>query len=261
MAHMQRTAQLAVIGVGSIAEAIVTGLCAADPDVTVVLSPRGAVRSARLAGRHAGVWVAPVNQTAVDAADTVLLALRAADAPAVLGELTFGPDQRLISVMPTPKLDELRTLVGPMAELSRAIPAVSVARRAGLTPVFPAGSAAESMVEQLGSALVVDSEPVLDATSVASATVAAHFAYLTTIADWVTRQGLPAEDARRVVGAVFTGVSADLAEPAGFDELARQHATPGGQNERLLAAVRAAGIYATIDRELGRLLDEDAATS
>ena len=97
-------------------------------------------------------------------------------------------------------------------------------------------------------------EQVLDATSVASATVAVYFAYLTTISDWVTAQGLPPEHPRRMVGAVFTGVNADLAEPAGFDELARQHATPGGQNERLLAGVRAAGVYDSITRELDRLL-------
>ena len=39
-----------------------------------------------------------------------------------------------------------------------------------------------------------------------------------------------------------------------LDELARQHATPGGQNERLLAGVRAAGVYDSITRELDRLL-------
>lgn len=58
-----------------------------------MLSPRGVARVARLAVTHPGVWVASDNQAAVDAADTVLLALRAADAPAVLGALTFRPHQ------------------------------------------------------------------------------------------------------------------------------------------------------------------------
>lgn len=47
-------------------------------------------------------------------------------------------------------------------------------------------------------------------------------------------------------------MNADLAEPAGFDELARQHTRR--QNERLLAGVRAAGVYDSITRELDRLL-------
>lgn len=198
--------------------------------------------------------VASDNQAAVDAADTVLLALRAADAPAVLGALTFRPHRRVISVMPSPDVAAISRLLGPVAEVSRGKPAVSVANRAGLTPVFPPGGAADELFDRLGSTLPVATEQVLDATSVASATVAVYFAYLTTISDWVTAQGLPPEHPRRMVGAVFTGVNADLAEPAGFDELARQHATPGGQNERLLAGVRAAGVYDSITRELDRLL-------
>ena len=148
--------------------------------------------------------VASDNQAAVDAADTVLLALRAADAPAVLGALTFRPHRRVISVMPSPDVAAISRLLGPVAEVSLGKPAVSVANRAGLT-VFPPGGAADELFDRLGSTLPVATEQVLDATSVASATVAVYFAYLTTISDWVTAQGLPPEHPRRLVGAVFTG--------------------------------------------------------
>ncbi|SPD87479.1 protein of unknown function [Micropruina glycogenica] len=67
--------------------------------------PRGAPRRRppgvpRMPRHGLPCGVASDNQAAVDAADTVLLALRAADAPAVLGALTFRPHRRVISVMP-----------------------------------------------------------------------------------------------------------------------------------------------------------------
>jgi pyrroline-5-carboxylate reductase len=47
-----------VLGVGAIAEAIVTGACAADHPPTVLLSPRNAARATALSERFASVGVA-----------------------------------------------------------------------------------------------------------------------------------------------------------------------------------------------------------
>lgn len=244
-----------VLGVGSIASAIVTGLARPEgPPRGFVLSPRSAQRAARLAAAHSGVRVATDNQEAVTDADVVLLCLRAADAPEVLKGLTFTPRQRVISVMPSLSVAELRDMVGPVAEISRAIPAVSVAERAGLTPVYPAGSAADATFAELGSTVPLGTEAQLEAASAASATVAAHFAYLTTIVEWLVGRGVDAGQARRLVGAVFTGAAADLATASAFDELAGQHATPGGQNEQLLAGLRRAGVYEAVGQGLDDLL-------
>ena len=68
----------------------------------------------------------------------------------------------------------------------------------------------------------------------ASATVAAHFAYLTTIADWVTRQGLPAEDARRAgFGKLYLSTDhAGLYEKWGFRYLGQGY-HPWGAESRI----------------------------
>lgn len=245
-AEAERRADLAVLGVGSIAEAIVTGLSASDPARRIVLSPRNAERAGRLVARHPAVWVASDNQAAIDAADSVLLCLRAVDAPRVLSALSFRPAQRLISVMPSPGVDELTQLVGPVAEISRAIPAVAVAGRAGFTPVHPAGGAAQSLFDELGSTMALEQERLLDATSAASATVATYFAYLQTIVAWLAAKGVDQQQAQRLIASVFAGASAELVESSDFAALARQHATPGGQNERLVTAMRAAGVFETL---------------
>ncbi|HOQ52953.1 MAG TPA: pyrroline-5-carboxylate reductase dimerization domain-containing protein [Micropruina sp.] len=251
----EHEARLTVLGVGSIAEAIVTGLSASDPERRVVLSPRNPARSARLAAAHPNVSVASSNQAALDAADTVLLCLRAADAP-VLAELSFRPEQRLITVMPSPGVNDLAALVGRVAAISRAIPAVAVADRAGLTPVYPAGSAAQTLFDELGGSMALASEQQLDATSAASATVATYFALLQAIAEWLAGRGVDERQARRLVAAVFAGASAELAHSSDFAELAAQHATPGGQNERLVARLRAAGMFGQLTDGLDALLAE-----
>ena len=247
-------AELAVLGVGSIAEAIVTGLCAAATGRRIVLSPRGADRAARLAASHPNVRVATDNQAAVSAADTILLSLRVADARAVLPTLTFGPHQRVISVMPSLTVADLRALIGEVAEISRAIPSVAVAERTGYTPIHPVGSAAQALFDDMGASMVLSAEHQLDAASVASATVATYFAYLGTIADWLVGQGVERSSAQRLVAAVFAGASADLAHSTEFATLASQHATPGGQNEQLLAALRGAGMFETLSAKLDALL-------
>ena len=74
-----------VLGVGTIAEAIVTGLCAGEaaaPDV--VLSPRGRARSAALAARSDPYGSLPTTKRSSTRPDTVLICVRPAQAAEVL---------------------------------------------------------------------------------------------------------------------------------------------------------------------------------
>lgn len=248
------TADYAVIGVGSIAEAIVTGLSESPTPPAILLSPRGRERTRRLAARYPGVRVAADNQEAASGAGTVLLCLRPQDARDALSALRFGPGQRLISAMASVSADELAGLAGPVAEISRAIPATAVATRKGLTPVFPGGGAAQRLFDGLGGSMVLGSERLLDAVSVASATVAAHLAYLQTVSAWLAGQGVELGAAQRLIASVFAGATADFANDADFAALARHHATPGGLNERFERSLRDAGGYAAVTEALDALL-------
>ncbi|MFC6342799.1 NAD(P)-binding domain-containing protein, partial [Nocardioides hankookensis] len=86
-----------VIGVGSIAEAIVVGLCdGVDDPPTIVLSPRSADRSAALAARFATVDVAADNQAVVAEADVVVVCLLPGNAAEILAGLAFRADQAVV---------------------------------------------------------------------------------------------------------------------------------------------------------------------
>jgi pyrroline-5-carboxylate reductase len=236
---------LGIVGVGAIAEAIVTGLsgCA-----EIHLSPRSAERAGRLAARHPAVHVANSNQAAIDPADVVLLCVRPQDAPAALSGLTFRAEQVVISVMAGIRLDALHALVAPAHDLVRAIPLPAVATRTGLTAIHPQNEVAEAIFEPLGGALTVDDERALDALSASTATIAAHLAYLDAISRWLVSRGIPQAAATRYVTAVFGTLLST--GPTDFATLAEEYATPGGLNEQFLAALRSACTFGVVEHAL-----------
>jgi hypothetical protein len=174
---------LGILGVGAIAEAIITGLCD-DEDIqtSIHLSPRSAVRADRLAARYPSVRVADSNQAVVERADVVLLCLRPQDGPAALLDLAFRAHQAVISVKAGVPIDALRPLVAPAGPIVRAIPLPAVARRSGLTAIHPPHELARAIFDPLGGVIAVDDERALDALFASTATIAAYLSYLDTSA-------------------------------------------------------------------------------
>ena len=240
---MTQATTYGVVGVGSLASAVVTGLCdgVADPP-TVVLSPRSVASSTALAERFATVSVASDNQSVVDAADVVLVAVLPGQADEVVGALTFRPGQVVLSVMAGVPLARLRTLVAPAERVAVAIPLPSVAARQGGIPVHPALPEAVAFWSGLGEVVATDDEDVFSALIVPATTIAAHFEHLEVITHWVVDHGVAPEDARRYVAAVYAAVAGQLVGGADFGALAAEVATPGGLNAQLADQLRAAGV-------------------
>jgi pyrroline-5-carboxylate reductase len=240
---------LGIIGVGAIAEAIVTGLCEGeDTQTSIHLSPRSAERANRLAARYPSVHVVDSNQTVAERADVVLLCVRPQDVHAALSDLTFRAEQALISVLAGVQIDTLRPLVAPAEVAARAIPLPAVARRTGLTAIHPPHELAREIFDPLGGVVAVDDERAFDSLSAATATIAAHLAYLDAIAGWLADRGIPQIDATRYVAAMFGTVLSP--QPDDFSTLAAEFATPGGTNEQFLTALRRAGTFTIVDRAL-----------
>ncbi|MBB6625991.1 NAD(P)-binding domain-containing protein [Nocardioides sp. KIGAM211] len=248
-----------VIGVGALAAAIVTGLCEGVEDAPqVLLSPRGRAHAEALAARFPTVRVAADNQAVVDGAGTVLVAVLPQQAEAVLGDLTFGTHHLVVSLVAGVPLADLARWATPAGEVVRANPLPSAAAREGMTTVHPPVPAVTDLFARVGRVLPVAEETAYDALSAASATVAAHYAYLDAIAGWLATQGVDGPEARGYVAAVFSGVADTLRTgdggPPDLAGLTAEVATPGGLNEQLTADLRAAGVYDAVDRALSAVL-------
>ncbi|MBZ5738913.1 NAD(P)-binding domain-containing protein [Nocardioides mangrovi] len=251
-----------VLGVGSIAEAIVLGLCrhVADPPA-VVLSPRSAERSARLAVELPSVRVAVDNQAVVDESDVVLVCLRPVDAVEVVEGLDFRDGQAVVSAVAGLSVARLAELVAPATDVARSIPLPAVATRESTTPVHPATPAVTDLFDRLGGSLVVDDELAYESVAAASATVAAYFRYLGTVAGWLSERGIPQAEASRYVADTFAALSSELGHPgADFVALAQAHATPGGLNEQFARDLADAGVYDAVRAGLDAVVSRIAPT-
>ena len=253
MNDVPRRCDIGIVGVGAIAEAIVTGLCEGeDPPTNIHLSPRSAVRASRLAARYPSVHVGDGNQTVVERTDVVLVCVRPQDAAAALSDLAFRAQQAVISVMAGVAIDALRPLVAPAEVVVRAIPLPAVATRSGLTAIHPPHELARAIFDPLGGVLAVDDERALDTLSASTATIAAHLAYLDAISRWLANRGIPQADASRYVAAVFGSLAGTLLgmRANDFGTLADEYATAGGINEQFLTTLRRAGTLNIVNRAL-----------
>jgi pyrroline-5-carboxylate reductase len=252
---------IGVIGVGAIAAAIVAGLCDGEArPPAILLSPRNAAIATDLAHRYPTVRVCADNQAVVAGASLVLLCLRPQVAAAALGDLTFQDGQIVVSVMAGVSVATLAPLVAPAREIARAIPLPSVARREGITPIHPPVAAAKDLFDRLGAAIVLSDAAAFEALFAATATIAAHFAYLGAIGRWLESQGIAPEMAERYVAAMFAGIAVSLRGEQDFAHLARDYATPGGLNEQFLAGMTEAGVFAAVERGLLGVRDRLAAS-
>ena len=245
-----------VLGVGAIGAAIVTGLCEnVDDAPQVLLSPRNAGIAAGLTQRFATVDVAADNQAVVDGAPVVLVCVRPQVAATVLAELRFPADRVVISAMAGVPVTTLQRLVAPATDVARVIPLPSVARRDGITPVHPPNAAATALFDRLGETAELADVKAFEAFSASTATIAAHFAYLNTIAAWLESQEIPAPAATRYVASMFAGLAEATRSGERFEQLAREHATPGGINEQFLNELEQGGSFERVSLGLRRVLD------
>ncbi|MFI7322695.1 NAD(P)-binding domain-containing protein [Streptomyces venezuelae] len=248
--------RIGIIGVGEIGRAMVDGLCdGAQKPPDIHLSPRGARTAAELAHRYPNVRVCADNQEVADRADLVILAVRPQDRTEALEGLRVDGDKVVLSVMAGVGVDEVRDLLGTAAPVVRAIPLPAVRERRSVTVTFPSHPVVDAFFDGLGGALPVADEADFAVFSTLTGTLSAHYAYLATLIDWAARQGIPAAEADRYVRGLFRAVGRALGdETRSPKQLAGDHETPGGSNERIRTTWFDAGNAESLTKALDALL-------
>jgi pyrroline-5-carboxylate reductase len=248
--------KLGFVGTGTIAAAMVEGLCGAGADIQVVLSPRSAAVGAALAARFANVRVAPTNQAVLDASSVVVLAVRPQIASEVLSGLRFREEHHVVSLIATLTLAYLKDATAPAALVTRAVPLPSVARRQGPTAIYPSDDTVKALFDRLGTAIALDSESDFDAFTAATAVMASYFGFADTVASWMQRNGVTDTKAHAYVSQMLQGLAgaAPAAPGRSFAELAGEHQTRGGLNEQVLQSISTNGRFVALDRALDEVL-------
>lgn len=237
------------IGAGTITEAVVTGLCEPEvPGLSILLSPRSVDRSRKLSGRYAAVKVAADNQQVLDRSELVFLAVRPQDAAAVLGELEFRPNLKVVSFIATISSAEIERQVSPARFIGRVAPVPPAARCAGPIAMCPPNRKLAGFLDTIGTVIEVSDEAQLDAFFSVSALMAPYFELLESVSNWLRAQGVDPANADRYTGSLFRGIAEKSTQPKGegFAELVAEHATRAGINEQLRRELLATGFYERI---------------
>lgn len=244
------------IGTGSIAAAMVNGLCTAQPAPDhILVSPRNAERAARLAANHPAVTVAADNQAVLDGSDWVILCVRPVTSRQVLRELRFRPDHKVVTVVATLRSEELPALVAPATRIVRANPLPSCAHHVGPIVMCPTDPDASDLLGRIGTVVAVDDDRQFDRLVTTTALISAFFKFEDTTVRWLRENGVNDAEGRRYVSALFHAIAFDAAgSTASFDEMAAEAATPGGLNEQVVRELTAAGVYEPIPPALDRIL-------
>lgn len=262
--------RIGIIGVGEIGRAIVTGLCdgdhgsgrssrsdEGDESPEVFLSPRGARTAAELSDRYQGVRVCADNQEVVDRSEVVIVAVRGKDRHEALAGLRVDDDKTVINVMSGVANDDLRRILATDAPLVRAIPLPAVRERRSVTVTFPSHPVADALFERLGGTQPVADEEAFNVFSALTGTLTTHYAYLATLTRWAAGHGIASDDADRYVRGLFQGVGRALSdETRSLDQLAADHETPGGNNERIRTTWFDPANAAALDGALDGLLTD-----
>lgn len=255
---------LGFIGTGSIAAAVVKGLCRAAPAPDAVLvSPRNAERAAALAAEFPCVRVAADNQAVIDGSDWVFLALLPHHARDVLAGLTFRAGQKIVSLMAAVRMKDLAELCAPATDICRAVPLPPVAHHVGPTAIYPGDPAVVETFDRIGQAVPLANEREFHMASTVTAFAAAYFAFLARLADRMIADGAEPSAARRYVAAFGQAVSleAATAERIGFDALIQGVSTPRGMNEQVLRMLKEADWFAPMDPAFDAILARHEGTA
>ncbi|WP_421592793.1 pyrroline-5-carboxylate reductase [Shinella sp. M27] len=250
--------KIGFIGTGTITDAMVRGLLtkpAAVPHVMVSL--RSADISAGLAADFSQVLVSGDNQAIVDGCDTVVLAIRPQIAEDVIRPLRFRDGQRVISVVAATARDALLDWIGADVRLSQAIPLPFVARRKGVTAVFPPDADTAALFNVLGNAVECESKAEYDLLAAASALMATYFGVMHRASKWLAANGLPEDKGRAYLAPLFASLS-DTALHAcnhvAFLEMSHEFATKGGLNEQVFRDFEADGGGQALTKALDHVL-------
>ncbi|WP_433010916.1 NAD(P)-binding domain-containing protein [Kribbella sp. CA-294648] len=227
--------RIGIIGVGEIGRAIVGGLYyQGDGETEVFLSPRGARTAAELSTQYKQVRVCPDNQAVVDQAEIVIIAVRRQDRHEALGGLTVPDDKIVVNVMAGVSIEDLRSSLTTDALIVRAIPLPAIRERRSVTVTCPSHPEVDSLFELLGGALPAADEKAFNVFSAVTGTLTIHFQCLATVTAWAAGHGIASDDADRYVRSVFREVGRALGDDTRtLQQLASDHETPGGSNERI----------------------------
>lgn len=254
------TPEIGFIGGGNMAQSLIRGLVdagrgpahikASDPDARC----RAAIESL-------GATATCDNQSAVDCADVVVLAVKPQVLATVLGGISIPGDTLVVSICAGVPSAGIAALTSSDHAIVRCMPNTPALLRAGITALFANANTsdgqrqvAESILGAVGKTLWVDEETDLDIVTAVSGSGPAYFFYLMEAMTQAGQQmGLPPDVAAALTVETAWGAARMARETDAAPEILRRNVTsPRGTTEAAITELNAHEVGRHIVTALGR---------
>lgn len=232
---------LAFIGIGRIACAMVKGLCTSNiKNTTINLSPRNEKNSSCLANIFSNVNRLESNQLVLDNSDIIFISVPAKGSKEILNSLKFKETHNVISFIPFLIFSELVEAVKPALKVSRAIPLPTVVNHNCPIPILNADKSVKELISYIGQPLLVENENQLQVLWTLTGFIASFYDLLKELSAWTRSNGVNERIANKYIVDMFHSLtfSAKRGKQINFDELVEHATTPNGLNEQALKEIR-----------------------
>ena len=256
------------IGIGTLATALVKGLCTLDATqmpfkLPLALTQRGAKNSQSLldefGAEHISVFATALQVAAIS--DVVIICVRVQDFDAILEELRPAlKDKILLSCAASiPCVDVARMAQVSVSSVVKVVPLPASAIHLGTTLITPPNAIAKDIFATLGYVHEVETEELMAPLVAAGALMGHHFESLRITRNYLSKKGIDSRVASEYLSSLFGGWSAEIAHVAGdaqgLDSLVNSM-TAGGLNERTIAHLRKDGVYDSVENGLDNLIQD-----
>ncbi len=238
--------KIGIIGVGKISSAITEAICTSEiVDYEIHLSPRNKEKSLELSEKFDEVHRQKSNQAVVDESDLVFIALRPGVYKSALSELKFTKDQSIVSLIPFLGITELKELVSPAENLSRAIPLPTIVNHVCPVPIFNPSEKVLELFNILAQPLIVNTEKELHTIWTLTCLISPYYDLMSTLSEWSVNNSVDKSLADKYVADMFNSLAfaASNSNNPDFDSLSNHAATPGGLNEKAAAEISDGGAH------------------
>lgn len=230
--------KIGIIGTGTIAVAIVTGMCKQNSGHEFFLSPRNALKSAELAQEFTEVVVCSSNQEVLDNAEWIFITVQKNGFEAVY-DLDFAPEHKVLNMATEMKLDELKEKIGETALLAHVVPLPMIVRGFGPLLVYPKLEEVGEVFKTVADAVYLENLADIKPLQILTCLMSPYYMLLDTMVGFVDDYGVDHETTVKFTHSLLSALSkrAILDMPQhNLVELAHDM-TPGGYNEQAMNAL------------------------
>jgi pyrroline-5-carboxylate reductase len=232
--------KIGFIGCGNMALAIIGGLVKQGFNPSSIMASNRSQEKLRTTAKHYQINIAEDNQSVVDFADVIILAIKPQILPEVCEQIQNSKinGKLIISIAAGISTTRISQLLNQPVAVIRAMPNTPSVIGEGATGLFANSATTEpqkTLAEQIFSAVgarewVIDESHIDVVTAIAGSSPAYVFLFLQSMIEQAIEQGLPADVARSLASQAVKGAAALALEESSKSlvDLRKAVTSPGG---------------------------------